>query len=123
GFGKHLKQTGNYGLHRGYFAKVFPETSMKLASLYFVPSLFVVFLVLGAALSPFHETISLLYFLGLGVYLIAVIVSSLMLVEKTKSLAISVMTIPYMISFHIWYGIRFVQGYFFIKELKSKLGK
>ncbi|MFC1645078.1 glycosyltransferase [Patescibacteria group bacterium] len=123
GFRKHLKQTGNYGLHRGHFAKVFPETSMKFTSLYFVPSLFVVFLLLGAILSPFNATISLLYSFGLGVYLVAVIASSLMLVEKTKSLLVSVMTIPYMISFHIWYGIRFIQGYFFTKELKSKLGK
>src|SRR5262249_11500155 len=41
GLGAHLKQVGAYGLHRGYFAKHFPETSFKFG--YFVPSLFLVF--------------------------------------------------------------------------------
>ena len=35
GLFRHLKQIGNYGLHRGFFAKRYPETSFKL--LYFIP--------------------------------------------------------------------------------------
>ncbi len=34
---KHFIQLGNYGLHRGYFVKRYPETSRRLV--YFVPSL------------------------------------------------------------------------------------
>lgn len=39
---RHLKQIGNYGLHRGFFAKRYPETSFKL--LYFIPVFFVLYL-------------------------------------------------------------------------------
>lgn len=34
----HLKQIKNYALHRGYFVKKFPQTSLRFS--YFVPSLF-----------------------------------------------------------------------------------
>jgi glycosyltransferase involved in cell wall biosynthesis len=123
GFRKHLKQTGNYGLHRGYFAKVFPETSLKLVSLYFVPSLFVAFVVFGFVGSFFSTMVLVMYLLGLGAYVAALVISTILLVPKTKSVMISIATIPYLISFHVWYGIRFVKGFVFTKELKSKLGK
>ncbi|MDH4330905.1 MAG: glycosyltransferase [Candidatus Moranbacteria bacterium] len=123
GFKKHLKQTGNYGLHRGHFARIFPETSLKLASLYFVPSLFVAFLLLGLIGSFFSMMILKMYLLGLGIYATAILISTILLVPKTKSVMISIATIPYLISFHVWYGIRFVKGFFFTKELRSKLGK
>ena len=38
--GTYYIQVGGYGLHRGYFAKIFPETSAL--PLYFIPSLFLV---------------------------------------------------------------------------------
>jgi GT2 family glycosyltransferase len=41
GLKRHLKQIGNYGLHRGFFAKTLPETSLR--PIYFVPSLFTLF--------------------------------------------------------------------------------
>ncbi len=121
GLRKHLKQTGGYGLHRGYFAKIFPETSRKL--FYFVPSVFVLFLIFGLVLSFISKTIMILYLIGLAIYSLAVIISTILLSFKIKNIAISLMTIPYIVLFHIWYGIRFIQGFVFTKELKSKLGK
>ena len=44
----HLRQLGRYGFHRGYFVKRFPATSCRLS--YFVPTLFVLYLVALAAL-------------------------------------------------------------------------
>ncbi|OGR75591.1 MAG: hypothetical protein A2X40_08200 [Elusimicrobia bacterium GWC2_65_9] len=41
----HLKQIGAYGLHLGFFAKEYPETSRK--SVYFIPSVFVLFTALS----------------------------------------------------------------------------
>jgi GT2 family glycosyltransferase len=38
GLAAHLKQIGAYGLHRGYFSKIHPETSRKIK--YFIPSFF-----------------------------------------------------------------------------------
>jgi GT2 family glycosyltransferase len=121
GLKKHLKQTGGYGLHRGYFAKIFPETSMRF--FYLVPSLFVLFLAVGLIGSFFSELILKLFLLGLGIYGLAVIFSTLVVWKRTKDFLVSLMTIPYLVLFHIWYGLRFIQGYVLTKELKSKLGK
>lgn len=121
GLKKHLKQTGGYGLHRGYFAKVFPETSMRF--FYLVPSLFVLFLVIGLIGSFFSGLILKLFLLGILIYGLAVFFSTLIVWKRTKDFLVSLMTIPYLVLFHVWYGIRFIQGYVFTKKLKSKLGK
>jgi hypothetical protein len=47
-FGPHLRQLGRYAFHRGYFVKRFPSNSLHLS--YFVPSLFVLYLFVWAAL-------------------------------------------------------------------------
>ena len=67
GLGRHLRQVGGYGLHRGFFAKKFPETSFKLR--YFVPSLFVLFVLGGALLSFFSLLAGELYLVGWLFYL------------------------------------------------------
>lgn len=43
----HVKQIWNYAVHRGFFAKRFPETSRR--AMFFAPSAFLVGLVLGPA--------------------------------------------------------------------------
>lgn len=123
GFGKHIKQVGNYGIHRGFFAKVFPETSLRFDRMYFVPSLFVIYLFLGSILSFLSTLILKIYLLGLAVYALALIYSTLSIMKKTGSFRISLMTIPYLISFHIWYGISFIRGFLFTKKLNSRLGR
>lgn len=123
GFRRHLKQVGNYGIHRGFFARVFPATSRKFSTFYFVPSLFVLYLLLGLFGFLFPLIIRELYVAGLAIYALAVLYSTFSLMQKTKSFLVSVATIPYLVSFHIWYGIRFVQGFFFTKKLNSKLGR
>lgn len=121
GLGKHLKQIGNYGLHRGYFAKRLPETSGKI--FYFIPSVFVVFIVAGLAVSILYKPIFKLYLYGLVVYTLGILFSTVSIWGKVKSFLISIATIPYLILTHIWYGIRFLQGFLFTKTLKSKLEK
>ncbi len=120
GLMRHLKQIGRYGLHRGFFAKRFPENSKRFE--YFLPSLFVIFLTLGSILFfgdyPFFST---LYYTGIGVYILALFFAFYQIQEKEKNLAISAVSLPYIFSTHIWYGIRFLQGFLFTKELKSKL--
>lgn len=123
GLKKHVRQVGNYGIHRGYFAKVFPETSIKFERLYFMPSLFVLFVIGGFLLSFYSRYMLMLYAAGWAVYVLALVYSVVSLVGKTKNIAVSVMTVPYMVTFHVIYGIRFMQGYFFTKDLKSKLGR
>lgn len=122
GLRRHLRQTGGYGLHRGHFAKIFPETSRKI--MYFIPSLWTLFLFLGW-ISFFLEdkTLFEIYLLGLFIYLLAILISTIFVWNHTKNFLVSLASVPYLVLFHIWYGIRFIQGYFFTKELKSRLGR
>ncbi len=123
GFRRHLKQVGNYGIHRGFFAKVFPATSGKFNTFYFVPSLFALYLLAGTVVLFSSPIIQKLYLAGLAIYAAAILYSTFSLMAKTKSFWISAAAIPYLVSFHIWYGIRFIQGFFFTKKLNSKLGR
>lgn len=117
---RHLKQIGRYGLHRGFFAKKFPETSMRFK--YFLPSLFVIFLTIGIPLLYYGKSLStMLYFTGIVVYLFALAVAFFQIQNKEKNIAISLISLPYIFLTHVWYGIRFLQGYLFTKNLKSKL--
>lgn len=121
GFKKHLKQIGNYGLHRGFFAKELPENSKKL--MYFIPSFLDIFIIFGFVISFFYPILFKFYFLGLTVYFLAILISTIIIWQRTKNFFVSLMTIPFLIATHIWYGFRFIQGFVFTKELKSKLGR
>jgi hypothetical protein len=118
---RHLRQIGNYGLHRGYFAKVYPETSRKW--FYFIPSLFVIYIATSLLTGVFLPSFYNPYITGLCIYLLTVLTTTLSVCKRTRSLAISIATIPYIILTHIWYGIRFIQGFLFTKTLTSKLSK
>jgi GT2 family glycosyltransferase len=121
GLRKHIKQIGNYGLHRGFFAKEHPETSRRL--FYFVPSLFDLFLLIGIILSFYNDICSYIFLTGLSIYTIAVLFSTIFVWKRIRNIPISLSTIPYLVLTHLWYGIRFIQGFLFTKKLKSKLGK
>ncbi|HLD41211.1 MAG TPA: glycosyltransferase [Candidatus Omnitrophota bacterium] len=71
-FKGHLKQIANYGLHRGYFVKRFPETSFKFT--YFLPSFFVLGLFFGRVVSLLNPALIYPYFLLLSFYFISVLV-------------------------------------------------
>lgn len=123
GLKKHLKQVGNYGLHRGFFAKKFPKTSARLIDLYFVPSLWVIYLAMGPLFILAGPVFWKIYLLGIAAYVFAIVVSSAVIWKRTNSLLISLVSSYYLILFHIWYGIRFIQGLVFTGNLKSKLGR
>jgi GT2 family glycosyltransferase len=123
GFFQHLKQTGGYGLHRGYFFRVHPENSRKFSYLYFMPSLLVVFLLIGLWAGSFSEKIMTVYLAAIAVYFFAIILAFFEMAFKSKRFWVSFLAIPFLISFHIWYGIRFIQGLVFTRNLKSKLGR
>ena len=116
---KHLYQVGNYGLHRGHFASQFPETSRRV--IYFIPTLWVMFILIGAFLSTLLHSIYILYLVGWAFYLAALAIS-LKQICRYESTLVAFATIPYILLSHIWYGIKFVQG-FATKNLKSKLGR
>jgi hypothetical protein len=118
GLSKHLKQVGGYGLHRGYFAKTYPKTSLRLK--YFVPSFFLLFVVVGGILSFYSHLIAYLYLLCWIIYVLALVKASLDIYKQEKNPLVIANSIYYIFFTHLVYGFRFLQGLITIK-LKSKL--
>ena len=116
---KHLRQIGNYGFHRGYFVKSFPETSRKTA--YFMPSLLVLFLVIGGLASLGSGTLRFLYLSGLAVYALALL-WTVVEISRYEGIWISILSVPYTILTHLWYGVRFMAG-LFSPTYKGSLGR
>jgi len=114
---KHLKQIGGYGLHRGYFARVFPETSLKFK--YFLPTLFLLFVVVGLVGSFLSTIILKLYLLGWFVYFL-VLIKILFDTSKYVKMSVALAALYYVFFTHLYYGLRFIQG-LATKELKSQL--
>ncbi len=111
----HLKQNGNFGIHRGFFARVLPKTSAKL--IYFLPTLMVLnvaTLLTSLALFP---SLSLLIVLPLLFYAIALLANAVWIGLSSKSLLQAIISIASVFVTHLWYGLRFVQGYLFTNHL------
>ena len=111
----HLKQVGNYGQHRGYFAKKFPETSFKLT--YFIPSLFLLGNILLLALSFFSPLILKTYLILLAIYFALVAIDVFV---RTKNIIIGILAIITVFLTHLFYGLMFIKG-LFSKNFRSKL--
>ncbi len=114
---KHFKQIGNYALNRGYFAKIYPETSRKF--FYFVPTLFDLYLIVLIALSIIHNSLFMIQFaiIPLELYLFGLCVDAVIIATRWRNPLIGLLTIPMIFLTHVWYGIRFVQG-LLVKKLK-----
>lgn len=119
----HLKQVGNYGLHRGYFVKRLPQTSCR--PIYFIPSLFLIFVIfsIGAFLSKpapwLVQIIALIYL----TYAAGLVLSMLQIWWRENKIWIGFFAMPYIFLTHLVYGARFLQGLIFVRNLKSKLRK
>lgn len=103
-FKQHLKQATNYAKHRGYFAKALPETSCKLA--YFIPSLFVIGLVVGPILAYFIPILWKVYFSVIILYVLLLIMS----IRDAKSVKVWILTFMGIIVTHVGYGLCFIRG-------------
>lgn len=119
----HLQQMANYAMHRGNFAKRYPETSRKLA--YFIPSLFIVLLFSGAVFAWLVPSLRLLYSVCVAAYLS--IVAAFAIVGMfyqhdillIKKIGLIVPVIIYIVDTHICYGIFFLKG-LMSKKLKEE---
>lgn len=116
---KHLKQVGGYGLHRGFFAKKYPETSYKFR--YFIPSLFLLFIVAGGVLSSMSFYVLRFYVLGWIVYLLALAKAFMDIRRYEKNTKIAGHALYCIFFTHIIYGFNFIRGFVFTKNLISKL--
>lgn len=100
----HLRQIWNYAVHRGYFAKKFPQTSLRAS--YFLPSLFCLGLVFGTVASVFNPVVKMVFLSLLGLYLLLTLISSF----QAKDLGTIPLVFLGIISTHLTYGTGFIKG-------------
>ena len=119
----HLKQVARFGLHRGHFVKILPETSFKLR--YFMPLLFILWLFLNPLiLFVFVDGRQLkriflgIYLIPIFIYLLLLLTTSLNVYNKEKKLKLAFLIIPTIFFTHLTYGIMFIKG-LLSKKLKQ----
>lgn len=105
-FGPHLRQVRRYAYHRGFFARRFPATSLRVG--YFVPSLFTVFALFGWMTFLLHRTAFVLWGGVMLVYAALALVFSLRTWNPAGILGVFSGTVLT----HIVYGFWFVAGLF-----------
>jgi len=103
-FTAHLKQISGFGLHRGFFVKRYPRNSLKLV--YFLPSLLVLFLVIGGVVSYFSLTFRTMYFSLILAYLLLTFVNAALAKDIKLFFPVWIGTILT----HLTYGIYFLAG-------------
>lgn len=114
-FGPHLKQISRYAIHRGHFARILPETSLRIG--YLIPALFVLGLIFGFFLCFVHLIFKIIYFGAIATYLVLLLVAAIQVYLKEKDFQLALLVIPSIITTHIIYGILFIKG-FFLPRLK-----
>jgi len=102
----HLKQVTNYALHRGYFVKRFPQTSLRLS--YFLPSLLTIGLLLGWILGFIHPIFYSLFLSFLVTYLALTLLLGLRHLQSKMASLVFIGTVLT----HLSYGIWFLKGLF-----------
>ena len=119
GLRKHLRQIGNYGKHRGYFVKKYPETSCRIK--YFIPTLWLVFVLSGVTLSSVSPWLEWTYMAGWLGYFI-VLVFSWKDIMRFEPITIAIGATPYIFLSHLWYGGKFLEG-LLSSDLKRSFGR
>lgn len=107
---EHIIQISRYGFQRGSFARHYPKTSFKLV--YFLPTLFVIFVVS----IPFifvinNKIISLIYLIIISLYLFGLIIDSIITSIRWKNYSIGFASSVLIFLTHIFYGINFIKGF------------
>ena len=112
-FGAHLRQLGRYAFHRGYFVKRYPSNSRHLA--YFVPSAFVLYLLLGVPAAAALVSLGrpgtpqgmagLLLLAPLALYAALVLLTTL-----ARNPFMWLLTAAGVVATHVCYGVQFVRG-------------
>lgn len=99
----HLKQISRYALHRGNFARIYPQTSFRLG--YLIPSFFCLYTLI---LIFYHPPWFLLPLLSYFILILATWLSFLFR-EKLLVSTLAALCIP---PTHLYYGLLFLIGFF-----------
>jgi len=112
----HLKQISRYAMRRGYFARVFPETSFRIG--YFLPAIGAYGMIFGLIVAFFFSFLRPIYFFLLLLYLFLILLSGLEVYLKERNFKLSTLVMLGIFSTHMVYGLLFPFG-FFKKKLKT----
>jgi len=115
-FINHLKQISRYAMRRGYFARVFPQTSFRFG--YLIPSLFAYGLFIGGILSFFFPAVRFLFCSFFAFYYLLLLLSGMEVFVKEKNILLAALVMSSILATHLTYGILFPFG-FFQKTLKT----
>ena len=107
-FWGHYQQIGQYAVHRGYFARVYPETSRRLG--YFLPAILTVGLLTGLPVALLSRPLRRVYITALLTYTVALGATALDIMVRTRRPMLSVTTVFAICSTHMWYGLNFIRG-------------
>jgi len=118
GFIRHLKQVGAYGLHRGYFARHFPHTSLKVK--YLLPSFIALVVISTSIVVLFDSKIGAAFIATLAIYLLVIFLGAIDVAIKSNVL-VATGALLYVAPSHIYYGYRFIRGFFKKGKLESAL--
>lgn len=102
-FGPHLRQVGRYALHRGFFCRRFPRTSLRPG--YMLPSLLVLGVAGGWLFALLFPWLIRVYGGTIAAYLIITLVGAF-----HRRPAVWLLTWLGIIATHFTYGSRFLQG-------------
>jgi cellulose synthase/poly-beta-1,6-N-acetylglucosamine synthase-like glycosyltransferase len=105
-FREHLEQVKQYGLHRGFFARNYPEISTSPA--HYLPGFFVAGLFTGAILSVFFPSIWYISLGILSIYFLALLAA----VIGIKDIKLAFLTATGIAMTHFVFGINFMRGFF-----------
>lgn len=112
----HLIQNGRYGFYRGYFARILPKTSLRIS--YFIPSLLFIGILMLPVLYFFQRELFYIDSFILGFYVFLTVISSIINFIREKNIFVSFLLLPTIIITHIFYGIKFLQGFLITKSVK-----
>ena len=112
----HIKQISAYANMRGYFVKKYKKNSLKLN--YFIPSIFLFYLIL-LLISLFFSQ-NKLFLLPLIFYLFYLILAFIEILIKQRFI-FGILSIPIIFITHIVYGFNFIKGLFTFKDPEPKL--
>lgn len=101
----HLRQVSRYALHRGYFAKRFPQSSLRFS--YFLPSLFVIYLLGNLFLfGQLNDSLRFIYLFSLSLYFTATALTAIKVLNR-KLAGLIFIGVPLT---HLTYGLFFIKG-------------
>ena len=116
----HLRQNGSFGLHRGFFARTLPQTSLRpvyLGPPFMILGLLYLILFSHLFLNPHALKLNNLGWLLFSGYLLAIAHNSFWVYRHSQSLFQGLISFPAVLITHLWYGLLFLQGFCFTKKL------